>query len=80
MLKGLESWGEAIGNLATDDVQIVVSPGVGHWVAEKAPDEMLAALTAFLAPYRDGEGRGARDLRPPCCRPVPAARRAAGRS
>jgi pimeloyl-ACP methyl ester carboxylesterase len=55
MLKGLESWGEAIGNLATDDVQIVVSPGVGHWVAEKAPDEMLAALTAFLAPYRDGE-------------------------
>jgi hypothetical protein len=56
MLKGLESWGEAVGNLATDDVQIVVIPGVGHWVAEQAPDEMLAALTAFLAPYRDGEG------------------------
>jgi pimeloyl-ACP methyl ester carboxylesterase len=56
MLKGLESWGEAIGNLATDDVQIVVIAGVGHWVAEQAPDEMLAALTAFLAPYRDGEG------------------------
>jgi pimeloyl-ACP methyl ester carboxylesterase len=29
--------------------------GVGHWVAEQAPDEMLAALTAFLAPYRDRE-------------------------
>jgi hypothetical protein len=26
----------------------------GHWVAEQAPDEMLAALTEFLAPYRDG--------------------------
>ncbi len=80
MLKGLESWGEAIGNLATDDVQIVVIAGVGHWVAEQAPDEMLAALAAFLAPYRDGER--ARRTRPeaPCCRPVPAARRAAGRS
>jgi hypothetical protein len=26
----------------------------GHRVAETAPEEMLAALTAFLAPYRDG--------------------------
>lgn len=24
-----------------------------HFVAEDAADEMLAALTAFLAPYRD---------------------------
>jgi pimeloyl-ACP methyl ester carboxylesterase len=53
---GAESWGEAVGNLATDDVQIVVIPGVGYWVAEQAPEEMLAALTAFLASYRDGEG------------------------
>ena len=30
-------------------------PDTGHWVAEQAPEEMLAALTAFLAPYRDGE-------------------------
>jgi pimeloyl-ACP methyl ester carboxylesterase len=30
-------------------------PGTGHWVAETAPDEMLAVLTEFLAPYRDGE-------------------------
>jgi hypothetical protein len=28
-------------------------PGTGHWVAEQTPEEMLAALTAFLAPYRD---------------------------
>jgi len=54
---GEQSWGEAAGEgmkPAADDVQTVVIPGVGHWVAEQAPDEMLAALTAFLAPYRDG--------------------------
>jgi pimeloyl-ACP methyl ester carboxylesterase len=36
-----------------DDVQGVVIPGAGHWVAEEAPEELLAALTAFLAPDRD---------------------------
>jgi hypothetical protein len=41
--------------LVADDVQTVVISGVGHWVAEQAPEEMVAALTAFLAPYRDGE-------------------------
>jgi pimeloyl-ACP methyl ester carboxylesterase len=51
---GAESWGEAVGNIAADDVQTVVIPGVGHWVAETAPEEVLAALTTFLAPYRDG--------------------------
>jgi hypothetical protein len=35
-------------------VQSVVIPATGHWVAEEAPKEMLAALTPFLAPYRDG--------------------------
>ena len=39
---------------AADDVQTVVIPGVGHWVAEQAPEEMLVALSAFLTPYRDG--------------------------
>jgi pimeloyl-ACP methyl ester carboxylesterase len=56
---GAESFGEAIGNtmkLAADDVQSVVIPGCGHWVAEQAPEELLAALTAFLAPYRNGLG------------------------
>ena len=33
--------------------------GDGHWVAEEAPDEMMAALTAFLAPYRE-DGGGSR--------------------
>ena len=54
---GEQSWGEQAGNgmkPAADDVQTVVVPGVGHWVAEQAPEEMLAALTEFLAPYRDG--------------------------
>jgi len=39
--------------LAADDVQTLVIPGCAHWVAEEAPEETLAALTAFLAPYRD---------------------------
>ena len=30
--------------------------GAGHWPAEQAPEEMLAALTEFLAPYREGGG------------------------
>jgi pimeloyl-ACP methyl ester carboxylesterase len=33
-------------------VQCVVILGAGHWIAEQAPEELLAALTAFLAPYR----------------------------
>ena len=36
-----------------DDVRTVVLHGAAHWVAEQAPEEMLEALTAFLAPYRD---------------------------
>jgi pimeloyl-ACP methyl ester carboxylesterase len=53
---GAESWGEAAADgmrPTADDVQTLVIPGAGHWVAEQAPEEMLAALTTFLAPYRD---------------------------
>jgi pimeloyl-ACP methyl ester carboxylesterase len=60
---GAESGGEGVGNtmrLAADDVQTVVLRGAGHWVAEQAPEELLAALTDFLAPYREGSA-GARD-------------------
>jgi pimeloyl-ACP methyl ester carboxylesterase len=42
---------EALAALA-DDVQSAVIQGTGHWVAEDAPEAMLQALTAFLAPYR----------------------------
>lgn len=47
-----EHVGEAMQNIA-DDVHTAVIPGAGHWVAEEAPDHMLAALSSFLAPYRD---------------------------
>jgi pimeloyl-ACP methyl ester carboxylesterase len=54
---GSESLGEAPAEtmrLAADDVQSAVIPGAGHWLAEEAPQETLAALTSFLAPYRGG--------------------------
>jgi pimeloyl-ACP methyl ester carboxylesterase len=57
---GATSWGVAVGHVAATDVQTVVIPGVGHWVAETAPEEMLAALTAFMAPYRDAALAAAR--------------------
>jgi pimeloyl-ACP methyl ester carboxylesterase len=43
--------------LTADDVQTLVIPGIGHWLAEQAPDELVAALTEFLAPYRDASAR-----------------------
>src|SRR3954454_18972811 len=54
---GEVSFGENVGNgvrAVADDVQTLVIPGTGHFVAEESPEEMLAALTAFLVPYRDG--------------------------
>jgi pimeloyl-ACP methyl ester carboxylesterase len=39
--------------LAADDVQALVVSGCGHHPPEEAPEETLAALAAFLAPYRD---------------------------
>jgi pimeloyl-ACP methyl ester carboxylesterase len=54
---GTESLGSMAADtmkLVADDVQTLVIPGIGHWLAEQAPEEMLAALTAFLAPYRGG--------------------------
>jgi pimeloyl-ACP methyl ester carboxylesterase len=61
------SFGENVGNGAravADDVQSVVIPGAGHFLAEEAPEELLAALTAFLAAYRD-EGAAVPDPRQP---------------
>ena len=42
--------------LVADDVQSVIIDGTGHWLAEEAPEEFLAALRDFLAPYREGGG------------------------
>ncbi|QHA10019.1 alpha/beta fold hydrolase [Streptomyces broussonetiae] len=52
---GAASVGDGAGvtmKAAAHDVQTVVIPDTGHWVAEEAPEQMLAALTPFLAPYR----------------------------
>ena len=43
--------------LVADDVQGLIIPDCGHWLAEEAPEQMLAALTAFLGPYRDAPRR-----------------------
>jgi pimeloyl-ACP methyl ester carboxylesterase len=54
---GVESAGDAVGAAMkplANDVQSAVIPGAGHWFAEQAPEETVAALTTFLAPYRDG--------------------------
>jgi pimeloyl-ACP methyl ester carboxylesterase len=59
-LGGALSSGEMVAatmHLVADDVQTVVIPGAGHWLAEEAPEETLAALAAFLAPYRDTASR-----------------------
>jgi pimeloyl-ACP methyl ester carboxylesterase len=58
---GEESGGEGVAatmKLVADDVQGAVLHS-GHWVAEQAPEEMLAALTSFLAPYREGAAAAA---------------------
>jgi pimeloyl-ACP methyl ester carboxylesterase len=59
---GAESGGEGVAGtmrLVADDVQGVVLAGAAHWVAEQAPEELLAALTDFLAPYREGAAAAA---------------------
>jgi pimeloyl-ACP methyl ester carboxylesterase len=57
---GAESSGamvEETMKLTADDVRGVVFQGTGHWLAEQAPDEMVATLSDFLAPYRDTSPR-----------------------
>jgi pimeloyl-ACP methyl ester carboxylesterase len=44
--------GEAL-QLVADDVKVAVIPGVGHFMAEEAPDAVAEVLTSFLRPYRD---------------------------
>ena len=59
---GAASSGDKVGEamkLLADDVQTAVIPNSGHFVAEEAPDAMLAALTGFLAPYRQVAAVGA---------------------
>jgi pimeloyl-ACP methyl ester carboxylesterase len=54
---GAASWGDLVASSLeglANDVQGVIIPGTGHWVAEESPGKLLAALTPFLAPYRAG--------------------------
>ena len=44
----------ALMQTVADDVQGAVFADAGHFVAEEAPEQMIAALTRFLASYRDG--------------------------
>jgi pimeloyl-ACP methyl ester carboxylesterase len=49
---GEQSSGGTVGAImmaVANDVQTLVIPGSGHWVAEEAPDQIVAALTAFLS-------------------------------
>jgi pimeloyl-ACP methyl ester carboxylesterase len=59
---GAESSGamvEETMKLTADDVQAHVFPGIGHWLAEQAPEEMVAVLTEFLASYHDRQAAAA---------------------
>lgn len=49
---GEKSFGELVGNAVSavaPQVQSVVIPETGHFLAEESPEELLAALTPFLA-------------------------------
>lgn len=49
--KGIGEGVAATMKLVADNVQSEIIPDCGHWVAEEAPEKLLAALTSFLAPY-----------------------------
>lgn len=52
---GANSWGPLAGDAmraAATDVQTLVIPGAGHWLAEQAPQQMIDSISTFLAPYR----------------------------
>ena len=50
--KGIGEGTASTMKLVADDVQSMIVPGSGHWVAEEAPEQLLSAITGFLAPYR----------------------------
>jgi pimeloyl-ACP methyl ester carboxylesterase len=51
--KGLGEGAASTMRLVADNVDSHIIPDSGHWVAEEAPDKLLAALSPFLAPYRE---------------------------
>ncbi len=52
---GERSWAGAVGGAMTslaEDARTAVIPGAGHWIAEEAPDALVATLNEFLAAFR----------------------------
>jgi len=52
---GEKSIGAGVGNtmrLIAENVDSIVIPGSGHWIAEEAPEQVLTAVRPFLEPYR----------------------------
>ena len=39
-------------SVGATDVEGSVIADAGHWLAEQAPQDLLAVMTPFLAPYR----------------------------
>jgi pimeloyl-ACP methyl ester carboxylesterase len=55
---GGKSIGQGVANTmrqVADNVEGRVIQESGHWLAEEAPEQVLAAVTPFLAPYRSAE-------------------------
>jgi pimeloyl-ACP methyl ester carboxylesterase len=50
--KGLGEGAANTMRLVAENVESHIIPDSGHWVAEEAPEQLLAALMPFLAPYR----------------------------
>jgi len=51
---GEASWGASVAgalSAVAEDVETLVVPGTGHWIAEAAPEALLDALSEFLAPF-----------------------------
>jgi pimeloyl-ACP methyl ester carboxylesterase len=55
--KGLGEGAANTMRLVAENVESKIIPESGHWVAEEAPEQLLAALMPFLAPYRDGAAK-----------------------
>src|SRR5262245_48230146 len=60
-MRGAESVGAVAAGtmkLVGDDVHTLAIPGVGHWLAEQAPVELMPALTGVLLPGREAMPSG----------------------
>src|SRR5262245_7095732 len=55
--KGLGEGAAGTMRLVAENVESKIIPESGHWVAEEAPEQLLAVITPFLTPYRDGSAR-----------------------